>query len=187
MKATDLLQKQHKVVADLFEKIEKSKDDAKKKDLFEELASNLAAHDAIEREIFYPACETKMGITDLLGEALAEHGVVEFCLYLADEARGEDDFDYKMTVLKETVQHHVEEEEKEFFPKVEKALGAPLLEELCVEMEARFEEAKASDFRGPLHENLRQVLDGALEPAPAKSAKKPVAKKGAKKTAKKAA
>jgi hemerythrin superfamily protein len=187
MKATDLLEKQHKVVADLFEKIEKSKDDARKKDLFEELASSLAAHDAIEREIFYPACEKKMGITDLLGEALAEHGVVEFCLHLADEACGKDDFDYKMTVLKEVVKHHVGEEEKEFFPKVEKALGAALLEELCVKMEARFEEAKAADFRGPLHENLRQVLDGVLEPAPAKSAKKPVAKKAARKPSKKAA
>ena len=187
MKATDLLTKQHKVVADLFEKIEKSKDDDKKKTLFEELAGNLAAHDAIEREIFYPAFEKKLGMTDLLGEALTEHGVIEFCLYLGTEACGKDDFDFKMTVLKEMVEHHVEEEEKEFFPRAEKALGAPLLEELGVQMEARFEEAKAADFRGPLHENLRQVLDGVLEPASAKSSKKPVAKKTAKKPAKKAA
>jgi hemerythrin superfamily protein len=179
MKATDLLKKQHKEVADLFEKIEKARDAAKKKPLFEELAGNLAAHDAIEREIFYPACEEKMGITDLLGEALVEHGVVEFSLFLADQALGEDDFDYKVTVLKEIVEHHVEEEEKEFFPKVEKALGDARLEELCLEMKARFEEAKAADFRGPLHENLRQVLEGVLEPAPAKSTKKPVAKKAA--------
>ena len=128
-----------------------------------------------------------MGITDLLGEALAEHDVVEFCLYLADEACGKDDFDYKLTVLKEIVEHHVGEEEKEFFPRVEKALGGPLLEELCVQMEARFEEARAADFRGPLHENLRQVLDGVLEPAPARSSKKPVTKNPVKKTARKAA
>ena len=88
MKATDLLEKQHRDVADLFERIEKSKDAEKKSALFEELASNLAAHDAIEREIFYPACEEEMGVTDLLGESLVEHGVVEFSLYLADEARG---------------------------------------------------------------------------------------------------
>jgi hemerythrin superfamily protein len=186
MKATELLEKQHKVVADLFEKIEKSKADEKKQALFEELAGNLAAHDTIEREIFYPACEDEMGITDLLGEALVEHGVVEFSLYLADEARGQDDFDFKMTVLKEIVEHHVEEEEKELFPRVEKALGTPLLEELCVKMEARFEEAKAADFRGPLHENLRQVLEGVLEPAAAKSGRKPVAKKTARKAAKSA-
>lgn len=187
MKATDLLEKQHNVVADLFKKIEKAKEGDKKKALFEELASNLAAHDAIEREIFYPACEKKMGLTDLLGEALAEHGVVEFSLYLADEALGEDDFDFKVTVLKEIVEHHVGEEEKDFFPKAEKALGAALLEELGVAMEARFEQAMAADFRGPLHENLRQVLDGVLEPAPAKSVKKPVARKPAKKATKKAA
>jgi len=177
MKATALLKKQHNVVADLFKQIEKSKDAKKKKALFEELASNLAAHDTIEREIFYPAVEKEMGITDLLGEALVEHGVVEFSLYLADEALGEDDFDFKVQVLSEIVEHHVEEEEEELFPKVEKALGAELLEELGVEMEARFEEAKAADFRGPLHENLRQVLKGVLEPSSAKGAKKPAAKK----------
>jgi hemerythrin superfamily protein len=177
MKATDLLKKQHKIVGDLFEQIKKTKEAKKKKALFEELASSLAAHDTIEREIFYPAVEKNMGITDLLGEALVEHGVVEFSLYLADEALGKDDFDFKVKVLSEIVEHHVEEEEKEFFPKVDKALGAALLEELCVKMEARFEEAKAADFRGPLHENLRQVLKGVLEPSPTKGAKQHAAKK----------
>jgi len=164
MKATALLKKQHKDVAELFEQLEKEKDAARKRSLFEELAGSLAAHDAIEREIFYPACEEKMGVTDLLGESLVEHGVVEFGLYLADEALGDDDFVFKVTVLKETVEHHVKEEEKELFPKVEKALGLKLLDELGVEMQERFEEAKAADFRAPLHENLRQVLAGVLEP-----------------------
>jgi len=187
MKATELLKKQHHIVADLFEKIEKTKDAEKKKALFEELASSLAAHDTIEREIFYPACEEKMGISDLLGEALVEHGVVEFSLHLADQALGEDDFDFKMTVLKELVEHHVEEEEKEFFPKVDKAFGDARLEELCVELKARFEEAKAADFRGPLHENLRQVLEGELEPTSEKSATNAADKKAAPAKHKKAA
>ena len=120
-----------------------------------------------------PACRTDSG-----AEAIRHDPV--------PEARGQDDFDFKMTVLKEMIEHHVDEEEKEFFPRAEKALGAPLLEELCVKMEARFEEAKAEDFRGPLHENLRQVLEGVLEPTAAKSAKKPMAKKTAKKHSKSA-
>ncbi|HEY8946363.1 MAG TPA: hemerythrin domain-containing protein, partial [Polyangiaceae bacterium] len=110
MKATDLLKKQHREVRDLFKRIEKVSRNDVKRDLFEELAANLVGHDAIEREIFYPACEEELGMTDLLGEALAEHGVVEFCLYLADQAP-EEDFEYKCTVLKEVLEHHIEEEE----------------------------------------------------------------------------
>ena len=106
-----------------------------------------------------------------------EHGLVEFSLYGADQAT-EDDFVFKVTVLEEVVDHHVEEEEKKLLPKVEKILGAERLEELGDAMEARFEELKGTDFRGPLHENLRQVLEGATVTAPA-GAKKKGAKKAA--------
>jgi hypothetical protein len=161
--ATKLLMQQHEEVKALFKRIEKSKSRAEKTKLFEEVAANLVAHDAIEREIFYPACKRAMGMTDLLGEALVEHGVVEFSVYQADQA-GKDDFDFKCKVLSELVEHHVKEEEDEFFPKVEKALGRDRLEQLGARMKERFEEAKAEDFRGPLAENLKQVLAGTIEP-----------------------
>ena len=184
MKATDLLEKQHRTVEDLFKRVEKSKKGDEKIQLFEELAHCLVAHDAIEREIFYPACAKKMGMTDTLGEALVEHGLVELCLYLADKAQGADDFEPKLTVLKEIVAHHVKEEEHEFFPRVEKTLGAEMLAKLGEAMEARFEHVKAADFRGPLHANLRQVLEGATETVPestGKANKAPVKKSPIKK------
>lgn len=162
--ATELLTEQHEEVKALFKKIEKAKSHAEKTKLFEELAANLVAHDAIEREIFYPACKRAMGMTDLLGEALVEHGVVEFSLYQADQAK-KDDFDFKCKVLSEIVEHHVKEEEDEFFPKVEKALGKERLLELGARMKERFEQAKEADFRAPLAGNLKQVLTGAIEPA----------------------
>jgi hemerythrin-like domain-containing protein len=169
MKATELLIKQHHVVSRLFKAIEAADSDAEKTALFRDLASNLAAHDGIEREIFYPACEAAMGLNDELGEALVEHGVIEFCLYQANEAIGKPDFAFKCKVLKELVEHHVEEEEDEFFPKTEKALGADLLETLGEEMEDAFDEARQDDFQAPLYENLRQVFAGVLQPVPAKS------------------
>lgn len=164
MKATELLKQQHQEVDRLFKAIESSDDEAEKKALFLDLASNLVGHDGIEREIFYPACEEAMGLDDDLGEALVEHGVIEFSLYQANEALGKDDFDFKVTVLKELVKHHVEEEEKEFFPKVEKALGGDSLELLTEEMLEAFEDARQSDFQAPLYENLRQVFAGAIKP-----------------------
>jgi hypothetical protein len=164
--AIDLLKSQHEEVKALFKRIEKASARAQKTKLFDELAAKLVGHDAIEREIFYPACEKAMGMTDLLGEALVEHGVVEFSLYQADQARQGKDFPFKCQVLSEIVEHHVHEEEHDFFPKVEKAVGKQKLEELGAQMKARFEQAEASgDFRTPLQGNLKQVLAGALKPA----------------------
>ena len=166
MKATDLLEKQHKEVKDLFKRLEKGDGGADQKAVFEELASNLVAHDAIERQIFYPACEEAMGMTDQLGEALVEHGMIEFMLYEADRARGKKDFKFKCTVLREALEHHIEEEEDEFFPEAEKALGDERLEKLGARMERTFEEALEEDFREPLLKNLKQVLAGAIKPTP---------------------
>jgi hemerythrin-like domain-containing protein len=166
MKATELLTKQHHEVSRLFEAIESARSASEKRTLFQELASNLTAHDSIERQLFYPACEEAMGLNDDLGEALVEHGVIEFCLYQANEALGEPDFDFKCKVLQEIVEHHVQEEEEEFFPKAEKALSLDLLELLGDEMAEAFEEACSEDFREPLYENLRQVFAGAIEPMP---------------------
>ncbi|MDF3069599.1 MAG: hypothetical protein K0R38_5200 [Polyangiaceae bacterium] len=111
-------------------------------------------------------------MNELLGEALVEHGVVEFSLYQSTQAIGKEDFDFKVKVLKELVEHHVKEEEKEFFPKAKKELGDDSLELLGKEMKAAFEQELESDFRQPLYDNLRQVLAGALKPVP--SERKPI-------------
>ena len=162
--AIDLLKSQHEEVKALFKKIEKATARAQKVKLFDELAAKLCGHDAIERELFYPACEKVMGMTDLLGEALVEHGVVEFSLYQADQARQAKDFAFKCQVLSEIVEHHVQEEEEDFFPKVEKALGKEKLVQLGAQMKARFEDTQEEDYHPPLQSNLKQVFAGALKP-----------------------
>jgi hemerythrin superfamily protein len=164
MNAIDLLKQQHREVEELFEKIEDAEADEEKKRLFRDLASKLVGHDGIEREIFYPACEEAVGLSDELGEALVEHGVVEFSLYQADQAIGQEDFEFKVKVLKELVEHHVKEEENVFFPKVQKALGDDKLDSLGEELNDAFEDTQAEDYHQPLFENLRQVLAGTLKP-----------------------
>lgn len=166
MKATDLLTKQHHTVARLFKAIEAAQTNHDKERLFKELASNLTAHDGIERQIFYPACKDAMGLNEDLGEALVEHGVIEFSLYQANEALGTYAFAFKCKVLKEMVEHHVKEEEQEFFPKAEKAISESNLEALGDEMAEAFEDALGEDFQTPLYESLRQVMAGVLEPTP---------------------
>ena len=69
-------------------------------------------------------------------EALEEHHIVKWTLSELEKMAPEDErYDAKVTVLIESVRHHVEEEQEELFPKARKLLGAELLEELGTRME----------------------------------------------------
>src|ERR1700710_2242763 len=129
MNAIDRLESQHSEVADLFSQIEDAGDDADLKgDLFEEIADKLAIHAAIEEHHFYPAVKANR-TEDILLEAVEEHLTIKRTL--ADLLKIDADdktFDAKIKVLKEEVEHHVEEEESDLFPKVKKILTADALD-----------------------------------------------------------
>ena len=100
---------------------------------------DLEVHTTIEEEIFYPAItQLDDEIHELVVEGLEEHGVVK---NIIAEARAMDPSDEhwaaKVTVMIENVDHHVEEEESEMFPKVRKAVKGNQLEELAEQMEAK--------------------------------------------------
>ena len=141
MNAIDLLKQQHREVEKLFKKIEKAGPDEKER-LFDGLADALAVHAAIEEQHFYPA--TKDARTEeLLEEAVEEHLSVK--RIIADLLEMEPDdaqFDAKIKVLQEQVEHHVEEEEQELFPKVQKLHSKDELEDLGMLMEQTAEELK---------------------------------------------
>jgi hypothetical protein len=145
MKATELLRQQHDDVKELFKALAKA-DPAEQAALRSELADALAAHSAIEQEIFYPAAREILGDEPILRESLEEHGIIEFCLVKlldASPKRDADSFDAKVTVLKESILFHVEEEESDLFKKVERAMKKDALEQLCARMERHFQECKA--------------------------------------------
>lgn len=145
MKATQLLTTQHNKVKALFKKLEGQKGDAK--ELLQELSDDLAAHMAIEQNIFYPrVLEVK---EDLVAESFEEHAVAEIALKrLMATDPNDATFLAKVTTLKELIEHHVEEEEGDLFPAVEKAIGDDENAALGKQMKAAFEEAKAQGFDG---------------------------------------
>ena len=139
MDAIELLIQQHDEVDDLFEQIEEADDDEEKATLVQALADNLAAHATIEEKIFYPAAYREQ-TDDLLHEAVEEHlAIKRIVADLLEMTPADENFDAKVKVLKEQVEHHVEEEESDLFPKIKKALKASELERLGDEMEALFE------------------------------------------------
>ena len=146
MDAIELLKSQHREVEDLFSRTEKAKSPGPKRKLFEQIADKLAIHAAIEEHQFYPAVKAKR-TEDILLESLEEHlGVKRVIADLLKVDGSDGTFDAKLTVLKELVQHHVEEEESDLFPKVRKVLDRDALAKLAESMttEARDIEAGGS-------------------------------------------
>ena len=144
MNPIELLKNDHDEVEELFEEYEKAGDKAvaKKQALFEQIREALTIHMDIEETIFYPAVKALRDeeIKDEVREADEEHHVVKLLLgELARMSPSDEQFDAKMTVLKENVEHHVEEEESELLPDAKKRLSDELLEQLGDEMEERKE------------------------------------------------
>lgn len=139
----ELLTAQHKEVDELIEKIEK---EGNRRDLFMQVANNLAAHATIEEKIFYPAVMAK-DTNELLQEAVEEHLAIKRLLAdLITMKLDKEQFDAKLSVLKEQVSHHAhKEEEDELFPKVEKMFSAEERAGLGGEMLAMFEDLMANN------------------------------------------
>ena len=141
MDAFTLLKKDHKTVAGLMDKIEETTERAVKgrEELFTQLKNELDIHARIEETILYPVLEKAEPTHDISLEAYEEHKVVKQLLSeLESEPKNAEEWTAKFTVLKENVEHHVEEEEGEMFTKARKVLSKEELEELG----RRLEEAK---------------------------------------------
>lgn len=118
MNATDLLEKQHRVVEQIFERLEANGEGGNKgrRDLVEELADKLAAHQVIDEQIFYP--EVKKALAEdarkQVLESLEEHALAKIALTrLLATGIDEEPFEARVTALKELIEHHVDGEEED--------------------------------------------------------------------------
>jgi hemerythrin superfamily protein len=130
MNAIQLLEADHQRVKDLFEQFRSAGERAhkKKQGLAEQVFTELRVHTRLEEEVFYPAVREQDGdLSGTIAESLEEHHVVDV---LMEELQGlspeEEPYEAKFTVLMENVEHHIEEEESELFPKAKKRLGKEL-------------------------------------------------------------
>lgn len=133
--AIKMLRADHKLVNDLFEEYEKARSVKKKKELVEQICSELTIHALLEEEIFYPAVKRALKDKELVPEATVEHGTLK---QLIAEVEGKEPdgemFDARIKVMGEYVKHHVKEEQNEMFPKAKSTkldmveLGALMME-----------------------------------------------------------
>ena len=160
--AIALLKEDHRKVEELFEQFEKAKGEGRKEKLALEICKELTIHTIIEEEIFYPSIEGKVD-EDLLKESFVEHDAAKVLIAEIEAAGPSDEYyDAKVKVLKEEIEHHVEEEEKPkegLFAQTREAdidlkeLG----ERLAARKEALQAEIKATGLPAPETTTLEQV------------------------------
>jgi hypothetical protein len=160
--AIALLKEDHRKVEELFEQFEKARGDGRKQKLALEICKELTVHSMIEEEIFYPACEGKVD-EDLLKESFVEHDAAKVLIAEIEAGEPSDDFyDAKVKVLKEEIEHHVEEEEKPKQGLFAQARGAEIDlkavgEQLLRRKEQLMEEVEASGLPEPETTTLEKV------------------------------
>ena len=144
--AIALLKEDHKKVKGLLSELEETSEKGVKKreKLLAQIEKEVKVHTQIEEEIFYPAYReavTKKDDRKLFFEATYEHHVVDLVMpELKRTNPSSEQFGAKAKVLKELIEHHADEEEKEMFPKARKVLNAEDLRELGAERERRTKE-----------------------------------------------
>jgi hemerythrin superfamily protein len=145
MDATQLLKKDHKEVKTLLKEFERMRDRTgqNKQPVVAQICHALTVHAQLEEELIYPVLKEVRShdLKDLVAEAAEEHQVAKTLIgELTRLSPDDEQYDAKVTVLGEYVQHHVKEEEKELFPKAHKHLSVKRLEELGEAITARRQE-----------------------------------------------
>ena len=144
MNAITLLEADHRKVKKLLNELESTTERGVKtrSELFATIKGELTLHEIVEEEIFYPELKAHPKAEDIVLEGLEEHHVVDLlmgeleALDVSDETWGA-----KATVMKENIEHHIEEEEGEMFPQARQVFDSAELDDLGSRMEARKQSA----------------------------------------------
>ncbi|WP_411566670.1 hemerythrin domain-containing protein [Pseudomonas orientalis] len=142
MNAIDLLKADHERVKTLLTQLSESTERGVKKrtDLLAKLEMEITLHTKLEEEILYPAFRKAGGKEQdiMYHEAKEEHRTVDSLVLpdLKNTDPASTEFSGRVKVVKELLEHHIEEEETEMFPQAKKLLGKAMLDDLGAEMEA---------------------------------------------------
>lgn len=149
MNAIELLKEDHQEALDLMDQLEEITGDFDEDDedaaaptmsnepvqLFAQLKQALTLHTQLEEAIFYPAMKQFDETRDMIGEAIEEHQEVDQILNdMATLSPGDEEFQDKLEELRDSVEHHIDEEENELFPRAEELCGDERLNEMGNQM-----------------------------------------------------
>ena len=159
-----LLKDDHKQIRKVFRDFQAAGEVAtgRKGTLVKRMIELLTQHTYIENEVMYPRVRALLPeLEDDVLESYEEHHVADvLVMELANMKPTDERFDAKTTVLIENVQHHMDEEEQEWFPQVRQGLGRKQLQEIGAEMVA----AKKRAPKKPSQPSaLKKTIDAVLD------------------------
>ena len=143
MNALTLLREDHRSMKKLLAQGEETTERAVKtrRQLLDRITTDFRAHEKIEENIFYPALKEHPKAKDIVLEGYQEHHVADMLIKELHETEvGDEKWGAKFKVLKEGIEHHIEEEEGEMFKKADQIFTAAELNELGNEMAAMKEQ-----------------------------------------------
>jgi hemerythrin-like domain-containing protein len=145
MNAFQLLKEDHQKVSGIFQQLEPTTERAEKTrtELFAKLKEELDIHAQIEESIFYPSIKQAAETREIVLEGFEEHHVIKMLLKELETLPVDtEQWTAKLKVLKENVEHHVEEEEQEMFQKAREVLSEDDINRLGAQMEQAKEQLK---------------------------------------------
>jgi len=158
-----LLKNDHKEIRKLFTQFEKAGENAHaaKGKLVDRMIELLTQHTYIENEVMYPRVRALLPeLEDDVLESYEEHHVADVLVVeLAAMKPDAERFTAKTTVLIESVRHHIEEEEQEWFPKVREGLGRSVLQDIGAEM---IQARKKAPKRPSQPSALKKTIDAVV-------------------------
>jgi hypothetical protein len=145
MNAITMLEEDHAKMRKLLDELESTTERGVKTraELFSTIKGELTVHEIIEEEIFYPELKAHPKAKDIVLEGYEEHHVVDLVMKELEETPVDDEsWGAKAKVMKENVEHHMEEEEGEMFKQARSVFDRTELDDLGDRMEARRQSAK---------------------------------------------
>jgi hemerythrin-like domain-containing protein len=147
MDAITLLKDDHQKMKKLLTELESTTEQGVKtrEQLFTKVKEELTVHETIEEEIFYPALKGHPKTKEITLEAYEEHGVVDMVMAEIEGLSYDDEkWGAKFKVMKENIEHHIEEEENEMFKQARDVFETQELKALGEQMMARKEQLLAA-------------------------------------------
>ena len=159
-----LLKEDHKEMRRLFKEFQKAEDGPaeKRQQLVTQILEALTVHTYLENEVMYPEVRKLLpDLEDDILESYEEHHVADVLVAeLATMSPGDERFDAKTTVLIENVEHHIQEEEGEWFPQVREHLGRKKLQEIGAGLLELKEKAPTSPAQPSA---LKKAVDAVID------------------------
>ena len=132
LNALDLIKQDHERIKHMFAQALDADDPGARSEMLHRIRAELIAHERMEEDVFYPALRSATEkAKDIVLEGYEEHHVIDLILdEMFDVPEDSDQWQVKLKVLHENLEHHIEEEEQEMFARAKKAMSGDTLEEL---------------------------------------------------------